>query len=278
MNILITGSNGFIGSYLKSNFAKNGDNVISIGLSENNDIKIDLSKKHYTLKGDFDLIIHCAGIVHSVSHSNKIDHSLLNQDLNITINFLKSISNITYKKLIFLSSVSVYGADSGDNISINCNKKPKSGYALAKLLSENVIKLIIPQSKYLILRLPLVNGNNPKGNIKKVISAIEQGYMIIFKNNLCKKSVLELNDLFYFINNKSMKTSGIHIIKSYDIYFNDFIYKLAKNRNKKLIILPLFFLKFSKTFSKIFYLKYLILKISKIENSLTFSSSIEIYD
>jgi nucleoside-diphosphate-sugar epimerase len=276
MNILISGSNGFIGSYLKCNFVKNGDNVVTIGLSEINDIKIDLSKTYFSIEGDFDLVIHCAGIVHSKRHSNNFDSTLINQDINITINFLKSISKISYKKLVYLSSVSVYGLDFGENISINVIENPKSGYALTRYISENLIKNIIPLNKYLILRLPLVNGKNPKGNIKEVIEAIRRGKMIIFKNNTCKKSVIELSDLFSLLNNKCITLSGIHNIKSYDIGFNDFINNLAIKNNLKLIILPLFVLKIISFLAKLFKQKNLVIKITKIKYSLTFSSSIDI--
>jgi len=276
MNILITGSNGFIGSYLKRNFTKNGDKVVTIGLSEANDIKIDLSKTHYLLNGDFDLIIHCAGIVHSKAHSNSIDNNLLNQDVSITINFLKSISNITYKKFIYLSSVSVFGLEFGDNIPNSYDINPKSGYAIAKIISENIIKKSIIEKQLLILRLPLVNGPNSKGNIKKLNDYINCGLMIVFKNNKAKKSILEINDLFNFILNASTEITGTHLIKSYDIYFNSFVESISKHQNKKLIYFPLFILDVSIFLAKTFRFKKISSILNKINYNLTFKSSFEI--
>jgi nucleoside-diphosphate-sugar epimerase len=274
MKILISGSNGFIGNFLKENFILNGHKVVSIGLSSLNDFEIDLSKEYSNLEGDFDIVIHSAGIVHSEAHSNNLDSNLFVQDVNITNNFLKSIKKINYKKFIHLSSVSIYGLESGENISTRSCIQPNSGYGLSKFVSEKLVESFIPKEKILILRLPLVNGINPKGNIKGVVNAINRGYMVLFKNNLCKKSIMELPDLFNFIANSALEINGIYNIKSYDIFLNDFILSLAGDNKKKIIVVPLFVLKILFFVSNLFFLKNINIKIKKIKNSLTFSSDI----
>jgi nucleoside-diphosphate-sugar epimerase len=276
MNILIFGSNGFIGKYLNENFKISGHNVFTIGLSPNNNISIDLSKYYFPITGEYDYVIHCSGLVHSEKHSYEIDNALLINDVNITINLLKSLKNTIFKKFIYISSVSVYGLDIGDNISVNSEINPISGYAISKIISENIIKNSISDNQLLILRLPLVNGPNPKGNIKKLIDQINSNLMIVFKNNRSKKSILDLSDLFFFILNDSSKIIGTHLIKSYDIYFNLFVESIALQQNKKLIYLPLIILKFAIFLSNIFRIKKINILLMKINNNLTFEPSLSL--
>ena len=149
---------------------------------------------------------------------------------------------------------------------------PKSGYGLSKYISEKMLINKIPIEKILILRLPLVNGPEPKGNILKSIKAIESGRMILFNGNNAKKSILELSDLAEFILNNSLSHSGINQIKSYDIYFNEFIQSLS---NKKLITIPNFFLKFAIFLTNKLGMKNLYSTLIKLSSTLTFESSIK---
>ena len=84
MKVLISGSNGFVGSYLKKNFLKEGHAVVSIGKSSLNDYSIDLENASIDLNNFYDLIIHTAGIVHDNNHANNINIDSIVKDLNIT--------------------------------------------------------------------------------------------------------------------------------------------------------------------------------------------------
>lgn len=270
MKYLISGGNGFIGSFLKDFLEKNGDSVKSIGRSEINDYCIDLSCQDLQITEQFDTIIHTASIVHNDSHNDSLDSILLKNDILITLNFLKSIRNVPYTKLIFLSSVSVYGLDEGINIPISTIPDPKNGYGLSKLISEKIFTNNIPDEKLLILRLPLVNGIKAKGNIKRVRDYIENRRMILFKRNPAKKSFLEVDDLCNFIVHDCKDKSGIHFIKSYDKEFNEFVISLSKDR---IYSLPIQILYVAIFISNLFNLKKQHKILSKMTKSLTFKNS-----
>lgn len=270
MKYLITGGNGFIGIYIKTKLINNSIVVKTLGKSKFNDYQVDLSQDHLEIDEDFDIIIHSASIVHDSSHSNNYNQELIFKDIEITLNFIKCINNISFQKLIFLSSVSVYGVVDGIDIDINQKQLPKSGYGLSKSISEKILLKNIIQEKLLVLRLPLVNGPNPKGNIKKALNAINSGKMFLFNGNKAMKSVLELDDLYTFIVSKSSKFNGIHQIKSYDIRFNDFIRGLSSNR---IYHLPHFLLKLLLFSSKRLKISSLQRTLSKISKDLTFLDS-----
>lgn len=274
MRILITGGGGFIGSFLKEKLKRDGYIVMTIGKSPGNDIVMDLSLNQITLKENFDLVIHTASIVHNEVHATTFNSNHILKDLTITDNLLRSLVNIKFKKLIFLSSISVYGLDYGEKITINELLKPKNGYGLSKLLNERLLEAQIPNSKVLILRLPLVNGNKAKGNISKAKKAIDKGKMVLFKNNHAQKSILELTDLYRLIIEKSDNITGIHQIKSYDIEFNLFIQSLRPN--SRIIFLPYWILNFSIFFANKFRFQKIIGLLSKIKFSLTIENSIQL--
>jgi GlcNAc-P-P-Und epimerase len=273
LKYLISGANGFIGSFLKNSLIANGNSVKTLGKAKNNNYSLDLTKEFLILPEDFDVIIHSASIVHDSEHATTFNPQTILQDIDITLNFLRSIEKVSFKKLIFLSSVSVYGIDFGRDIDITQKISPKSGYGLSKVISEKIITKSIPQDKLLILRLPLVNGPNPKGNIKKALNAIKSGKMVLFNGNKAKKTVLELEDLYSFLVNESEQYNGIHQLKSYDIRFNTFIESLSKNR---VYFLPLMFLKLTLFATKIFNLKSINVFLLKTYSDLTFIDTTKI--
>ena len=65
------------------------------------------------MESNFDFVIHTASVVHNELHNQSFNLTYIMTDVQITENFLKSISEIRFKKFIFLSSVSVYGLNSG---------------------------------------------------------------------------------------------------------------------------------------------------------------------
>lgn len=247
-----------------------GHEVKTIGRSPINNFQLDLTKESRIISEDFDVIIHSASIAHDSAHAGAFNKQLIIDDLEITFNFLKSVENILYQKFIFLSSVSVYGIENGKDIDISQPLFPNSGYSLSKSLSEKILKQKITYKKLLILRLPLINGPNPKGNIKKALDAINSGKMFLFNGNKATKSVLELDDLYTFIVSKSSKFNGIHQIKSYDIRFNDFIQGLS---SKRIYSLPYFFLTIFLFSSKAFRLNKIRRTLLKISKDLTFLDS-----
>ena len=273
LKFLITGGNGFVGSFLKNKLCSNHHLVKTLGKSKNNDYRVDLTKDFLKINEDFNVVIHSASIVHNPKHANSINQKLIIEDLEITFNLLRCIEKTSYQKLIFLSSVSVYGIDFGKDINITQKISPKSGYGFSKAISEKIFIHNIPKEKLLILRLPLVNGPNPKGNIKKAMNAIESGKMVLFKGNLAVKTVLELEDLYSFLVNRSSKFNGTHQIKSYDIKFNDFINSFSKNR---IFYLPIVLLKMTLFVTKIIKLESLKMTLLKISSDLTFIDSTKI--
>jgi GlcNAc-P-P-Und epimerase len=277
MKILITGASGFLGNYLITSAVNFNHNFIKLGRNFSNDVICDLSKEIPEFKSNtINVIVHAAGKAHCFDENNNnfSDFELVN--VNGTRNLLTSLDNQleTISHFVFISSVSVYGLNTGIMIDENYPLKGSSPYAKSKIKAEELVyswgsKYNIP---VLILRLPLLIGSNPKGNLKRMIDGIKgKRYFSIGRGN-AKKSMVLASDVanFIYLNHKSKGifnlTDGIShevndLEKKIGIYFNVKIYNLPISLADKLTYLHKFFHKFPLSKDT----------LTKITSDLTFS-------
>lgn len=214
MNILITGSNGFVGKnlfyFLKQ---KKNINIFNFDKSKSNKDLLFFLKKS-------DLIIHTAGVNRS---KKKKDFKENNEDLTNLI-----CSNLTHKqKIIFTSSIQA---------------KIKNTYGISKNNCEKIIKKqsVIKKFSYVILKIPNVFGKWSKPNYNSVIATFcyniprNKKITIDNPNKIIKLIYIDdlINILSKFISKK--KTRLTHIFKkTYSIRIKE-VYKtiidFQKNR------------------------------------------------
>ncbi len=200
MSILITGSNGFLASKI-CNILSNID-VIETLSRTNSEHNIDLSKEvpHFTKK--IDLVIHAAGKAHSIPSNDIEKNEFYNINVIGTNNLLKGFSNSEFpKKIVFISSVSVYGLIEGENIDENHSLLADDPYGKSKIQAEEIIKNWCYKNNVIctILRLPLVIGENPPGNLGAMIRGIKKGYYFNIAGGNAQKSMVLATDVAKFI-------------------------------------------------------------------------------
>jgi nucleoside-diphosphate-sugar epimerase len=274
MKIYLTGSSGFLGKIIFNTLSK--DNIVKTIGRKDSDIQFDLTKKPIKLDS-CDLFIHAAGLAH-FKPRNKDDENLF-FDVNVygTINLLNSLIENPPKSFVFISSVSVYGIENGLQINENHTTIPKDPYGLSKLKAEELIQewCIKNNVIYTILRLPLVIGDNSKGNLEKLIKAIKYGYFFNISNGASKKSMVLAEDIASTII-KCSQIGGIYnLTDGCHPSFKDFTELIAKQLNKKPPInlppfLVIFFAKLGDIIPFPFNSKILI----KIQSNLTFDDSL----
>ena len=197
MKTLITGATGFLGSIIVDALGK--EKIISLGKSPQNTICSDLSSSVPNVRENIDQVIHCAGKAHAVPKSQKEKEDFFKVNLEGTINLLAGLDDLDRKpnRFIFISSVSVYGLEKGENIPENHPLLGKTPYAKSKILAEKEVEKWCEKHavQYLILRLPLVIGKYPKGNLQSISEAIKKGRYIRIKNNHARKSMVLAEDV-----------------------------------------------------------------------------------
>jgi nucleoside-diphosphate-sugar epimerase len=195
--ILFTGASGFIGRNIKPLLEK--EYIIkTIGLDKSDDYNIDISKVIPTIEDYYDIIIHAAGKAHSTPKTQQEEKVFFDVNYQGTINLCKGLENMKAPKaFIFISTVAVYGCDSGENINEEqplCGNTP---YAVSKIQAEKyLIKWAQARNiKLAILRPSLIAGPTPPGNLGDMITGIKTGRYLSIAGGKARKSILMVYDI-----------------------------------------------------------------------------------
>jgi len=210
MKYLLTGASGFLGRHILKSLA--GKSVITVGRSKGNDIQFDISKPISPIPS-VDVVIHCAGKAHVVPKTKVEVEEFYAVNYTGTYNLLEALvkSGNLPKQFVFISTVAVYGIDSGNGISESQELIGNSPYADSKIKAE---RLIIDWGnengvRILVLRLPLIVGNNPPGNLGKMITGIQRGKYASIGDGEARKSMVLAEDVAQLIIS-SFNSSGIY--------------------------------------------------------------------
>lgn len=184
------GANSYIGTSFEKWIGKwpNEYNVDTVDL-------IDGSWREKDFFG-YDVAFYVAGIAHiRETKDNKELYYKVNRDL--TYEVAKKAKSESVKQFIFLSSMSVYGMETGV-ISKDTIPTPKSNYGKSKLQAE---ELLAPLQDSIfniaVLRPPMVYGEGCKGNFVR-LEKIALGTPI-FPDIKNKRSMIEINNLCKFV-------------------------------------------------------------------------------
>lgn len=196
MYILLTGASGFLGRLIIGNLSIS--NIVKTMSKSAGDYKVELDQCIPTFNETFSLVVHLAGLAHSIPN-NQTDSKLF-QKVNVvgTQNLLEGLfkSGIP-KSFVFISSVSVYGLESGTGFDEKSNLKATDPYGMSKIEAERIVCNWCKQHNVIctILRLPLVVGNNPSGNLGSMIKGIKKGYYFNIGGGTAKKSMVLAEDV-----------------------------------------------------------------------------------
>jgi nucleoside-diphosphate-sugar epimerase len=202
VRLILTGASGFLGSYLDAELKKSF-NITSVGRSCSNSIKCDLSKDFPEFTEDYQIVVHAAGMAHVNPRTMNEEESFFNVNCIGTKILLESLGSKAVSRFVFISSVLVYGKEQGEMIDEHCALGGSSLFEKSKIQAERLIFewCKTRKCKYLILRLPLVVGENPIGNLAKMTHAIKNGtYLRIGRGN-AKKSMVLATDVACLISN-----------------------------------------------------------------------------
>jgi len=276
MKYLITGASGFLGNYLITNVDKFNHEFITLGRSSFNDIICDLSHKAPEFKkNSIEVVIHAAGKAHCFDkNKNQLDFEHVN--VNGTKNILKALDNQleTISHFVFISSVSVYGLNTGIMIDENHSLLGSSDYAKSKIKAEKIVRNwgIKHNVPILILRLPLLIGSNPKGNLKRMIDGIKKKRYFSVGGGRAKKSMVLASDVADFIYSNHKSNGVYNLTDGVTHKIRDLEDKIGNYFNVKIYNLPILLARKLTIFHKFFY-KFPLSKdtLTKITSDLTFS-------
>jgi len=265
--ILVTGANGFIGQNIYNHFIKlkyfvkgtvrnldtaltNYDNkYISVG-------NIDAKTNWYHALEGVDCVIHCAGKARAIDKKNELDiYRIINREG--TKRLAEQAVKAGVKRLIFLSSIAVNGEVTGkpNGIKLFTTKdipNPQDNYAISKCESEQALWEVASKTalEVVVVRLPLVYGNNVKGNLDRLIKLIYSRIPLPFGGIQNKKSLIGIDNLIDVlarcVDHPDVVAKTFLVSDGEDLSTPELIRLIAltMGRPAKLFTVPTFLLKF----------------------------------
>lgn len=187
--ILITGANSYIGTSFE-NYLKQWPEQYQVDTVD----MVDGSwcEKDFT---GYDSIFHVAGIAHiKESRANRELYYQINRDL--VLETAQKAKSEGVKQFVFLSSMSVYGMDTG-MITENTIPHPQSHYGSSKLQAEKGLKEIEDTDlSVAILRPPMVYGKGCKGNFQLLLKIAKNSPLFPLYENI--RSMIYIDNLSSF--------------------------------------------------------------------------------
>lgn len=227
--ILITGSSGFVGKNIVKFLKKKKFKVIKISLKKNS-VKIS-NKKIYTL-------VHCAATMPPYLPMKKIYK--VNKSINQKL--IKIFINNKIKKIIYISSMSVYGETKNKIINEYSKIYKQDLYAQSKHNGEKILEKLskIFETNIICLRLPAIIGLGCHGNFlfNLVDSFFNKKKIIkIYKPNSMFNNCIHIDTLVKFIEklikNYDKKFDIINLSSSHPLKLRKIIEILKKKFNSK---------------------------------------------
>lgn len=234
---LLSGSSGFLGKVLHKELSLQFD-IQTLGRSSQNDIPCDLSQAIPTLRNEFDYIIHNAGKAHIIPKTAEEKAAFFQVNYQGTLNLLAALEQLPSlpKNFIFISTIAVYGKTEGKLIAETYPLEGTTPYAQSKIKAEAAVQNWAEQHKinYLILRLPLVVGPNPPGNLGAIKNAIKKGRYIRISGNYAKKSAVLAEDIAKLIPTILDKKGIYNLTDRQHPTFTEIETAIAKAANKSI--------------------------------------------
>ena len=230
---LLTGASGFLGKsiikQLSSEFS-----LFSLSRTSGN-FSFSLEHQIPLFDTSFDLVIHAAGKAHSVPKTEEEKRQFYDVNVLGTQNLLKGLeaSGIP-KQFVFISSVSVYGQEEGFNIVEDSLLAAKDAYGLSKIEAEALLQKWCVQHNVVctILRLPLLVGENPPGNLGAMHRGIAKGYYFNIGGGIAQKSMVLAEDVANFIPKIATRGGTYNLTDGFHPTFFELSSAIAKQLKK----------------------------------------------
>lgn len=204
MKVAITGATGCLGQPVVEKLVERCEGVRALALPNDTTIKkfekrvnvvigsVNSDQALQVLTKDCDIVFHLAGRVHSVPGNREEEKEFYEVNVNGTKSVLDAAAINKVKRVIFYSTVGVYGKDAdfhGDELS-PC--MPESIYAKSKYEAEWLIRNSHKGGgpEGVVLRLPVAYGPLDRGNVASLIRAVHVNRFFYFGDGKAERSMI----------------------------------------------------------------------------------------
>jgi nucleoside-diphosphate-sugar epimerase len=202
--ILVTGAGGFIGRALCTHLANQGlAHVAAVRVPASDPT---VASREVVVLGDFaaaewdaaltgvDAIVHLAGRAHVESGRDADPTPHIVANVHVTRRLLAAAVDAGVRRVVFASTVKVYGDSTRPGRPFRAGDPPQPGdaYARSKAEAENILWQVCREHAIegVVLRLPLTYGPGVKGNFLKLLEAVANGRRLPFAGVGNRRSLL----------------------------------------------------------------------------------------
>ncbi|VAX08684.1 UDP-glucose 4-epimerase [hydrothermal vent metagenome] len=200
--VLVTGASGFIGKHLCARLKAEGMEVTALMRYRaegpwDSVIQIDLSQESLptdALTG-IDTIFHLAGKAHALSETRQDEAEYFNTNRSGTCRLLEAAQHAGVQRLVFFSSVKAMGEGGDGCLNEETPCAPETPYGKSKLEAEQLVLTggYLPES--VVLRLTMVYGPTTKGNLPRMVQAIDEGRFPPLPQVNNRRSMVHVDDV-----------------------------------------------------------------------------------
>ena len=199
---LLTGSTGFLGRYIVEALQE-GNRLVTIGRHFSCTVQADLAQTVPVVPAGTGVVVHAAGKAHMVPRTPAEEQAFFDVNLQGTKNLCAALekSGSLPRAFVFISTVAVYGLDAAAGITEQHGLLGNTPYAKSKILAEAFLEEWCAKHQVLlsVLRLPLIAGANPPGNLGAMIAGIQKGRYFNIGKGDAQKSIVMAADVARFI-------------------------------------------------------------------------------
>jgi len=234
--LLFTGASGFLGCNILPILHKEYETVHTMGLGQEDDIKINLAEEVPAINTHYDIVLHACGKAHVVPRTPEEERAFYDVNYEGTRNLCAALERVGVPKaLIFISTVAVYGCESGELISEEHPLNGDTPYAKSKIMAEEFLTAWCKEHGVVlgILRPSLLAGKNSPGNLGAMVNGIRKGFYLNIAGGKVCKSVLMAEDIARLIPLLIEKGGVYNVCDTNQPTFGEISWSVAKQLGKR---------------------------------------------
>ena len=234
--LLFTGASGFLGFNVLSILHKEYETGHTIGLGQGDDIKINLAKEVPPINTHYDIVLHACGKAHVVPRTPEEEKAFYDVNYDGTRNLCAALERVGVPKaLVFISTVAVYGCESGELISEEHPLNGETPYAKSKIMAEEFLTKWCEEHNVVlgILRPSLLAGKNAPGNLGAMVNGIKKGFYLNIAGGKVRKSVLMAEDIARLLPLLVEKGGVYNVCDTKQPTFGEISYSVAKQLGRR---------------------------------------------
>jgi len=234
LRALVTGGSGFFGRQIVAALRESGHEVTDLSLAPHPEIPTilaDLTASDVDFGGRrFDVVYHAAGLAHRVPKSEEEANLFFRVNRDGTRHLMAALArNGLPESFLLISTVAVYGLEVGTEVDENQPRRASDPYGLSKKQAEDDLAAWGQQHgvRTAVVRLPLLAGPHPPGNLGAMIAALRRGRYLNVGGGHARRSMVLAREVAAMLPRVARRGGTYHLTDGHHPSFAELATALA---------------------------------------------------